>query len=83
MIARKKPVEVEVWQFHSLGDLDDMPEWALDAMEAQNHTRGSLYIQTSDGTMEAMPGDYLIKDVTDEVYPITPDIFEETYEIIG
>lgn len=39
-------------------------------------------IDTREGTLIAEPGDYLIKGVEGEIYPIDPDIFEQTYERI-
>ena len=37
-------------------------------------------IHTLEGDMTASPGDYVIRGVKGEMYPIKPDIFEETYE---
>jgi hypothetical protein len=49
------------------------------------HTRGSTDyaewdIRTLEGVMSAGPGDWIIRGVKGEIYPIKPDIFEETYE---
>ena len=41
---------------------------------------GVILINTLEGVMKAMPGDYIIKGVQGEVYPCKPDIFEATYE---
>lgn len=86
MKARKKPVVVEVVQLKMLSarsyrkckefvgvswvDHDNMP----------NELPG---IETLEGTMEIADGDYIIKGVHGEFYPCKPDIFEETYEILG
>ncbi len=40
----------------------------------------SLFIITLEGTMEAVPGDWIIKGVKGEFYPCKPDIFAATYE---
>ena len=40
-------------------------------------------ITTLEGIMHANVGDYIITGVHGEVYPCKPDIFEETYEVIG
>lgn len=37
-------------------------------------------IRTLEGVMIGQEGDWLIKGVSDEVYPCKPDIFEATYE---
>lgn len=40
----------------------------------------SLSIMTSEGIMNASPGDYIIKGVKGEFYPCKPDVFAETYD---
>lgn len=40
----------------------------------------SMSIKTLEGTMNAHPGDYIIKGVEGEFYPCRPDIFQKTYE---
>lgn len=37
-------------------------------------------IETLEGTMTAAPGDWIVKGVNGERYPVKPDIFEKTYE---
>lgn len=37
-------------------------------------------IDTLEGQMKAMNGDYIIKGVDGELYPCKPDIFMQTYE---
>ena len=37
-------------------------------------------IDTLEGTMTALRGDFVIKGVQGEIYPCKPDIFELTYE---
>ena len=39
-----------------------------------------IEIKTLEGTMEATPGDYLIRGIKGELYPCKPDIFDATYE---
>ena len=41
---------------------------------------GTLSIATLEGTMRAEQGDYIIRGVKGEYYPIKPDIFLETYD---
>ena len=50
-----------------------------------NHERvtGGLIIKTLEGEHLASIGDYIIKGVQGEFYPCKPDIFEETYELVG
>lgn len=39
-------------------------------------------ISTLEGTMKCQPGDWIVKGVKGECYPVKPDIFEETYEAV-
>ena len=45
--------------------------------------RRDLEIDTLEGTMKAKPGDYIIKGVNGEFYPCKPEIFKQTYELVG
>lgn len=49
-------------------------------VEARGPIEEPEQIETEEGTMQARPGDYIIRGVEGEEYPIKPDIFEETYE---
>ena len=45
------------------------------------HTDGNvLVLGTLEGEMSAQPGDWIIKGVQGEFYPVKPDIFDATYE---
>lgn len=39
-------------------------------------------VETLEGKMQGKAGDYLIKGVKGELYPIDKDIFHETYEFV-
>jgi hypothetical protein len=39
-------------------------------------------IDTREGTVWAYPGDYVIRGVEGEIYPIDSEIFAETYEVM-
>lgn len=45
-------------------------------------TDKTVYIDTLEGTMKALPGDWIITGVNGEQYPVKPEIFEKTYTII-
>lgn len=45
-------------------------------------TDKELIIQTPEGCLRAMPGDWIITGVEGEQYPCKPDVFEKTYEPI-
>jgi len=38
-------------------------------------------IDTREGTLVAIPGDWIAKGVQGEVYPIAEDIFAQTYDV--
>lgn len=82
MKYRKKPVEVEAWQY--TGNPHDATLWAavIGSPATMWVKAGLLYIPTLEGEMLVQPGDWIIKGVKDELYPCKPDIFAATYEKI-
>lgn len=80
---RKKPVVVEAVQYKdgSPENLFEIEKFAGDNVHIDKKAVPPLvFIHTPEGTMEAKPGDYIIKGVNGEFYPCKPDIFEKTYE---
>lgn len=45
-------------------------------------TETTQYIETLEGRMKASAGDWIVTGVEGEQYPVKPDIFEKTYEVI-
>ena len=85
MIYRKKPVEIEAWEFtrEALKSDDSWVRLYVDELHLISQYAGEvLYIEidTLEGTMRANLGDFIIKGVQGEFYPCKPDIFEQTYE---
>ena len=78
MKFRKKPVVIKAWQN---SDENELPAW-VDSADVGREPGGVILINTLEGVMKAMPGDYIIKGVQGEVYPCKPDIFEKTYEVV-
>jgi len=84
---RKKPVVVEAFRWTGGPDQTEDPEWIIEAIKdgkvsfdravAEGLT---MKIDTLEGVMTAVPGDYIIRGVAGEIYPCKPDIFEQTYE---
>lgn len=75
--ARKKPVEIEAYQY------------TMQHFEHKIQTPGIMYtpfgypyIQTLEGNMNFKVGDWIIKGVKGEYYACREDIFNETYEIL-
>ena len=88
MIYRKKPVEIEAWEFtrEALKSSDSWVRLYGNELRLISQYAGEvLYIEidTLEGIMRANLGDFIIKGVQGEFYPCKPDIFEQTYEKVG
>jgi hypothetical protein len=90
---RKKPVEIEAWQWvsgkpESLAH--EIAQWCGGQYDPDvaggcgpnGEDWGDLTIETLEGTMIVSPYDYVIKGVKGEFYPCKPDIFAATYEAV-
>ena len=87
----KKPVTVEAIQYTgaNLREVLDFTgkhprwgEWFKSFEDYEAHVcsdRGVFKVLTLEGTMEALPGDWIIRGVKGEHYPCKPDIFAATY----
>jgi hypothetical protein len=77
---RKKPVVVEAEQFDPLARPwpDCVHPWADEEARPRDMSWG--YIETLEGKMHVMAGDFIITGVKGEQYPCKPDIFALTYE---
>ena len=49
----------------------------------EEHVPESIAIDTLEGQMSASAGDWIIKGINGEFYPVKADIFQKTYEVIG
>lgn len=81
---RKKPVVIEAMQF-TPESLDECAEFCGGRYEYRTIASGDpcgevIEIDTLEGTMLAIPGDWIIKGVKGEFYPCKPDVFTATYE---
>lgn len=82
---RKKPVVIEAFRWTGGPDQEEDPVWAVEAIEArrmyyQGGQEPCMTIETSEGTMRANVGDWIIRGVEGELYPCRPSVFEATYE---
>ena len=85
MRYRKKPVGVEAMRVPKDGPHRDFGAWGrlmgwLDSGPWEIVDGLGIDIKTSEGTMHAAPGDWIIRGVKGELYPCKPDIFALTYE---
>ncbi len=80
MKYRKKPVVIDavLWDGENVNEI-------LDFVSSDKAYAGYLHtfvIKTLEGDMTASRGDWIIKGVKGEFYPIKDDIFRETYEAV-
>lgn len=80
---RKKPVVIEATQFDPQSHPwpDGVIPWPEDGLQPRDMSWG--YIDTLEGKMHVIAGDWIITGVKGEKYPCKPDIFEATYEPVG
>jgi hypothetical protein len=81
---RKKPVEIEAWQFDGSMTSAEAIAKRDKSMSALSSEDGDVFviIDTLEGRMTANPNDWIIKGVKGEFYPCKPDIFAATYDAI-
>jgi len=77
---RKKPVVVEAIQFTGSYESYRNIANAFGGVSYHPWKSPNLMVWTPEGTMEARPGDYIVRGVAGEVYPVKREIFEATYE---
>lgn len=87
---RKKPVVIEAEQFteeRAFECLDESKAFAFGLhVSGSWHSatkklhRASISIRTTEGTMRADIGDWIICGVNGELYPCKPDVFEKSYD---
>ena len=90
MKYRRKPVEIEAFQFDGDMITSDgkyyVPEWAVNALNNNVlffEDDGELYLRCEDGYIEHVyVGDYIIRDVDGAIFVYNPDIFKEIYELV-
>ena len=87
MRFRKKPVVIDAWPAAGLIEAarnrwSDLPQPVSEAYETGHivFTDTSVSIKTLEGIMTANLGDWVIRGVHGELYPVKPAIFIETYE---
>lgn len=83
--ARKKPVEIEFIQFNDINTGKAICKWIgqyNSLLDISNKNNPTITLMTLEGAMIANKNDFIIKGVNGEFYPVKPDIFEKTYEVI-
>lgn len=90
MKYRKKPAVIEARRFEEdASNARQLRDWigadaavrnALATPTDPTSVTAYLDVRTLEGTMTAIPGDWIIRGVRGEFYPCKPDIFAATYE---
>ena len=87
---RKRPVVVEAmrWQPGDLAQAGVLVGWLMRHGVKFRHPSGTgetttLAIDTLEGTMVALPGDWIIQGTRGEFYPCKPGPFDDTFELLG
>ena len=83
---RKRPVEVQAKQWDgTVEGATEVIDWVLenDGTARFISELHCVAIDTLEGTMRALGGDYVIRGVKGEFYPCRSDIFEATYDEVA
>lgn len=80
--CKKKPIEVEAIQFDgTASNANEIHKWSNEKTYL-HASENYLVVRTLEGDVRASPGSYIVKGVENEVWPITENIFNKTYEIL-
>ena len=79
MKFRKKPIIVEAIQWTG-NNVEELNNFASGSSCFISFAYDRVYIETLEGTMYAISGDWVIKGIKNEVYPCNLDVFKATYE---
>lgn len=84
MKYKSKPVVIEAFQWGDFLNQGTFPDWFKLDLETMrvDLVLGSLFIKTLEGTMEARPGDWIIKGTEGEFYPCRDSVFKTKYELV-
>lgn len=79
MIYRHKPVEVEALQY--TGDnFEEMQRFMK--VHAVKLTDGTFCITEATKIIQVFINDFVVRDIQGNYYPVSPDLFNELYEVI-
>lgn len=83
-LFRKKPITIEARRLIEPASPHDIADWCNGKAcgllaEVHPHNRPWIEIETLEGVMQALYGDWIIKGVNGEFYPCKDDVFQKTY----
>jgi hypothetical protein len=83
---RKRPVVIDAWQISPDSTLEELERLAEMCNGGIGWGAGAkptgILIETLEGIMRADLGDWIVKGVSGEFYPVKPNIFDVTYEAV-
>lgn len=84
---QKRPIIIQAQQWFEHGDIPEVkevPRWheeaVITAIELGAHLSSWGFIDTLEGGHLVRPGDWIVKGIRGEFYPVKNGIFQETYE---
>lgn len=77
----KKPIPVIAMEYTGK-NYDEVKKFCKDCVYKSTEDNKTIYIKTLEGNMKCKIGNYIIKGIDGEFYPIQRDIFEKTYNIL-
>ena len=87
MKFRKKPVVIEAVQIAKVMDGSIVPEWFTEAIDSGvidlyglPGGKAALKVFALEGDMVATEGDWIIRGIQGEIYPLKSHIFSASYE---
>lgn len=77
----KRPIPVEAVQWGGSNYTKDQHNWIFDSgnVRFDEFEPDVLIVSTLEGDMKAHLGDYIVKGIDGEFYPVKKEIFEKTY----
>jgi hypothetical protein len=80
---RMRPVIKEAMRFTDLTTRDGILQWMRDNDTSYSATQHTITIPTHMGKMDCNEGDWVVRGLEGEFYPINDSKFQETYEEIA
>lgn len=77
---RERHIVIEAVQWYPGVRVEGVVESPVLEPSEDNPTGAYAQVHTAEGVMIAMPGDWIVRGIKGEVYPIKDDIFRMTYE---
>lgn len=76
-----RKIPVSIWAIQWTGDnLDRVQEFLGDDFLTQTPIKSCFLVRTIEGPLTASTGDWIVRGIHGEHYPVKPDIFAATYK---